>query len=120
MINVSSAGRFLFALGKIDVDLVKATMDKPLRRRKDVLGKLKWPNMLAILYTLRRIPNLETCSTLPISLKAFRGLKKEVHGIYRNDDEVYGLVPDTLTSFDILSRLLLNNQDSKECIATAV
>lgn len=115
--NIRESMAFLFDVAQLDIGLIK----KVGQKRRSISGnQTKWVRIMLLIVSFARIHNLKSCENLPLSLTAFWDLSKEDFGASFIGGEFVGKIPDTLVSFDIISRLVLGHQYSKESVSNSV
>ncbi|KUL88823.1 hypothetical protein ZTR_03472 [Talaromyces verruculosus] len=115
--NIRESMAFLFDLAQLDIGLLKKTGQK----RKWISGnQTKWVRIMLLMISFARVHNLKSCENLPLSLTAFWDLSKKDFGASFIRGEFVGKIPDTLVCFDIISRLILGHQYSKEYVSNSV
>lgn len=119
--NLLGAVAFLFDIAELDRCLVSELLGK-IQQKKEKLksgDRHKWSQMILIIISFARVHNLEKCDNLPLSLKAYWGLCEEDFEISCQEEGFVGTAPDTFVCFDIISRMLLGHQYSKEYVASS-
>ncbi len=116
------AGKFLFGLETVDVEILRKHTGSSFGRSKSLSG-IAWPSLAAILIGFARIKeqDLERCSSMPLSLSAYRSLRssqQEFSGpSYEN---CLDPLSNVSTSFENLAHLLLGHMFSTKYVANAI
>ena len=115
--RILQAGRFLFALDNLDQDLVESGTEMLLIRtehtRKNPFDQANWASLVDVLVTFARISDLNKCANLPLSTEVSYRFKQ------RRSMGIPSRIPDMLTCFDLLSRLLLGHCYTNDYIKPA-
>ena len=122
--GILSAGAFLFAINQDDMALIRAQgrdgvvpYNALTSRREKACDAL-----VALLISFARIPSLENCARMPLSIDVFLRLQEENLGLltYRGasyiNPEPSICVPNNIASYRLLSLLLLGRSYSKDYI----
>ena len=128
------AGKFLFGLETVDVEVLRKHNGSEFRRNKRLSG-IAWSSLTAILIAFARIKeqDLGRCSSMPLSLSAYRSLiiSKRDYGGWnfrqlskisssQEYEDCFEQLSDVSTSFENLAHLLLGHMYSKDYVANAI
>ena len=116
------AGKFLFGLETVDVEVLRKHTGSSFRRSKSLSG-IAWPSLAAILIAFARVKeqDLERCNSMPLSLSAYRSLRSS-HQEFSGPSYETFLDPlsNLSSSFENLAHLLLGHMFSTEYVAKAI
>jgi hypothetical protein len=112
--NVSNSISFLFDILIRELSKVKHGKKCPNT------GNVPWSSIMVAILAFARIQRLPGCETIPLSLKAFFNIDSHKYSLGMQESHPIGSIPDTMDSFDIISRLLLGSQYSKDYLANSV
>ena len=123
------ASRFLFASDHVDLEAIHATMHVPLK--KGLGSKVNWPIIIAVLVSFARIHegDLEHCRHMLLSVSEYQRIHKTEHCIkfleLASKEELFSAYErdvefDVTSSFELLGRLLLGHNYSKQYVQPAV
>ena len=122
--GIRNAGAFLFAINQDDTELIQA----PGRNRivPDIaptsLREKSSNALVALLVSFARIPSLEDCARMPLSIDVFVRFQEENLGLltYMETDPLYRepsmYVRDNIASYRLLSKLLLGRSYTADYI----
>lgn len=122
--GILAAGAFLFAIDQDDMALTRAqgrdgvVPYNALRSRREK----SFDALVALLISFARIPSLENCARMPLSIDVFLRLQEENLGllIHREANPMCRdpsiCVPNNIASYRLLSLLLLGRSYSKDYI----
>ena len=116
------AGKFLFALETVDVEVLRNHTGSSLFRRSKSLSGIAWPSLVAILTAFARIKeqDLERCNSMPLSMSAYRSLRSSQKESGGPSYEVVHPLSNVSTSFEDLAHLLLGHTFSTKYVANAI
>ena len=122
--GILTAGAFLFAINQDDAELIRA-QGRGGVMPYDALTSLPRKScdaLVALLISFARIPSLEDCARMPLSIDVFLRLQEENLGSLtcKEADRTYGepsiYVRDNVPSYRLLSMLLLGRSYTKDYI----
>ena len=117
------AGKFLFGLETVDVEVLRKHTGSSWSRNSKGLCGIAWPRLAAILIAFARIKeqDLERCKSMPLSMSAYRSLRssqKESSGPSYEDS--LDPLSNVSTAFEDLAHLLLGHMFSTKYVANAI
>ena len=118
------AGNFLFAINQDDTELIRAHESDSVVPCHFLTSLQEKPcdALVALLVSFARIPSLEDCARMPLSIDVFLRLQKENLGFLasREANSTYrkssNCVRDNVASYRLLSMLLLGRSYTKDYI----
>lgn len=109
-----------------DIPLLETTLTADLSNEKEQRrtmtrpgSNVQWAQLLLVIISFARVHDLSKCENLPLSLDAFWELSNEEFAVSVKGNQFSGTAPDTFVSFNIISRLLLGHQYSKEDVESS-
>ena len=113
------AGKFLFGLETVDLEVLRKHTGSVFRRNKRLSG-IAWHSLAAILIAFARIKeqDLERCNSMPLSLSAYHSLVTSYS--QQEYEKCLELLSNVSTSFENLAHLLLGHMFSKNYVANAI
>ena len=122
--GILTAGAFLFAINQDDTELIRSY------ERADIVPYNTLPSLrekscdalVALLISFARIPSLESCARMPLSIDVFLRLQEENMGLLTSREgnptnrEPSMYVRDNIASYRLLSMLLLGRSYTKDYI----
>jgi hypothetical protein len=122
--NIVPSTLFLFDMTKLYDEKMTILLGSERRKGKQISDRIRWQPYVVLRYIFARISNRTVCNEAPMSLTAFRDIKKDDHGISQSNEAFTGPLPDILLSYELLARLLLGTRYSqdfmeKTCLVSA-
>jgi hypothetical protein len=104
---------FLFDMTELNDAKMTSLLGSESRQGKHIWDWIRWQPYALLIFIFARISNRAICDEAPISLTAFRDIKKDDHGISRSNEAFTGPLPGILLSYQLLSMLLLGTRFSR-------
>ena len=114
--NIVPSTLFLFDMTELYDEKMTSLLRSEHRKGKQISDRIRWQLYIVLIYIFTRIGNRAICDEAPMSLTAFRDIKKDDHGISRSNEAFTGPLPDILLSYELLARLLLGTRYSQDFI----
>ena len=131
--SIIRAGKFLFGVETVDVEILRKHNGSEFRRNRRLSG-IAWSSLAALLIAFARIKeqDLERRNSMPLSLSAYRSLissQREYGGCLRllskysspqEYEDCFEHLSNVSTSFENLAHLLLGHLFSEDYVANAI